>query len=146
MGLVLRAQAAIWLQDAPTGWEERHQGYERAAVSFGDASFAPGTRSVAESVDPTRIEGAPSFADGLLVAGEFSGDGPGALAGPTEHDPLGPADPIGGGMAAPSALAHLAFLHGILRWASHEQFGRETPPFTGGSCLHKLHLYCGMQH
>jgi len=54
------------------------------------------------------------------MAGEFSGDSTGAQSLPTQPDHLGTADPVGGGMSAPSELADLAFLGGILRWASNE--------------------------
>lgn len=119
-GLVLRSQAAIGLQDEPTGWEQGHQGDECAAFLFGDAPFAPGPRSVTEPVKSPRIESGQPLAHGLLMAGELSRNGAGPQTLPTEGNHLRSTSPIGRGMTAASELAHLAFLSGMLRRASKQ--------------------------
>jgi hypothetical protein len=118
VGLVLRSQAAIRLQDEPTGWQEGHQGYNSAAFPFGDAPFAPGAGPIAQPIKPLCIKSRQSLTDGLLVAGKLCRNGAGAQALPTQHNHPGAANPIGGGMPTPSQLAHLAFLGSILRWTS----------------------------
>jgi hypothetical protein len=139
VGLVPGSQAAIRLQDEPTGRQQGHEGHERAAFACADAPLAPGTGPIAQPVDPMDMEGLQSLTHRLLMARKFSGDGSGAQPLPAEQDHLRPADPISGGVPTGGELAYLAFLGRILGWASHEEFGHETPPFPGDSRPQKLY-------
>jgi hypothetical protein len=120
VGFVLWPQAPIRLQHEPSGGEQGYQGDERAAFLFSDAPLAARAGPIAQAVDPLGIKGEQPFADGLLVAGKFSRDGPGAQALPAQDNHLGSSNPVGRGMTAASQLTDLALLDGILGWASYE--------------------------
>lgn len=120
LGFILGSQAAIGLQHEPPRREQGDQGHQRATFLFADAPFAPRPGPIAQPIESAGVEREQSFAHGLLVAEKLSGDGAGAEPLPTEDDHLGPADPIGGGMTAPSQLADLALFERILRWTRKE--------------------------
>lgn len=115
------SELAVCSADGTTGRRSAYQGDDRAALGFGETTFASFARAITETVNPLSIEAENALTDSLRVAAQLSGIGDGTKSIPAAGDHTSAEVPIGGSMAAGGKFAQVMFFGEVQRWTGDKQ-------------------------